>query len=153
MRTFLRRLFYRPSPHVKPTRAILPSWYTGRVTQEELVDREAAITRTAFAERRDPMPDLRAYRLSRWTAWLAAMSTPDELIAWESRMMMRYGTSTVQVWRAPVPWLIALLVVRYGEAEYWWPNAFSRDDLLRAMTWEGGLIPAGVTMPDPLAMA
>ena len=42
-------------------------------------------------------------------------------------------------------WITALLVVRYGESEYFWPEDFGVDDLRRALSWMRGRKPAMVT--------
>lgn len=75
---------------------------------------------------------------------LATMGTPPvALQEWAALMQGRFG-ERVKVWHAWHPWLIALLVVRYGEAVEHWPEAFSDEDQKRAVHWLRGDTPFGV---------
>lgn len=76
---------------------------------------------------------------------LAAMeSPPDELRRWAAFMFAYHGPR-VRVHRIVYDnWLVALLVVRYGEALYHWPQAFSEGDLARAKRWQEGQTPKPV---------
>jgi len=56
----------------------------------------------------------------------------------------------VQVHANQLPWITALMVVRYGEAIDFWPDAFDEKDLDRAIEWKDkGRIPNGVKLIDP----
>lgn len=72
------------------------------------------------------------------------MPVPDDLNAWVAWMTDHCGSPTVKVWHNTLPWLEALMVVRYGEAIEFWPPAFSADDVLRAQEWSQGQLPNGV---------
>lgn len=122
-----------------------PPWFADRVTQTELAERERAIVAEALRRQDDPRPLIIADRLQRWTSWLHAMRVPREFHEWAARMQAAYGL-TVPVWNVPLPWLLALLVVRYGEAEYWWPAEFQPADIARALEWEAGVMPAAVRL-------
>ncbi len=74
---------------------------------------------------------------------------PVALQEWAVLMQARYGEQ-VQVWHAWLPWLPALLVVRYGEAVEHWPAAFSSEDHARAVQWLRGDTPRGVAYAPAL---
>jgi hypothetical protein len=76
---------------------------------------------------------------------LNAMQVDGALRAWAERMTARYGP-TVKVWHNVLPWIEALLVVRYGEAVEHWSSATTVADYGRAADWESGKeIPFPVT--------
>ncbi len=84
-----------------------------------------------------------ADRLGRWKEILEGMKIPEGLRKWAARMSSVYGPE-VLMHRKPnlsgymLDWLTALLVVRYGEAEYFWPTEFGKEDMERALTWMQG---------------
>lgn len=80
---------------------------------------------------------LRIERLLRWTAFLAKYPARQEILDWTERMTAAQGPQ-VQVHENILPWPIALYVVRYGEAEGWWPAQLTDDDVRRALAWESG---------------
>lgn len=92
-----------------------------------------------------PYPELCKLRRRAWEAHVATMNVPAELAGWAAEMAKRHGLK-VQVWSNELPWLTALLVVRYGEAMECWPAAFSVQDIARARDWANGQIPGGVTL-------
>lgn len=111
------------------------------VTQEQLRLREAALYDSYLAAGKSTDTYLAALaedRRQRWDAWLAQMDVPSELTAWAAAMTMKHKAAHVKVYRNVLPWLLALLVVRYGEAEYFWPHEFGPDDLQRAENWYSG---------------
>lgn len=119
-----------------------------RPTKDELSAREAAVGSTAKEQGRSDDEILRlinADRRARWASLVAGLSVPDALKVWELEMSTRHRSATVQIWRNHVPWITALLIVRYGEAEYYWPEAFDAEDLTRAQAWARGKVPEGVT--------
>jgi len=68
---------------------------------------------------------------------LKAAHVDPALKAWAERMAVRDGP-TVKVWHNDLPWLEALMVVRYGEAVEHWPSATTIADWGRATDWEAG---------------
>jgi len=66
---------------------------------------------------------------------------------WEAVMQARHG-EVVQVWHGRYSsWLVALMIVRYGEAVKDWPKALSENDKKRAALWTNGGTPKGVSYP------
>lgn len=68
---------------------------------------------------------------------VADMTIAPALAGWAERMEARYGP-TVKVWHQVLPWLEALMVVRYGEAIEHWPDETTNADVGRANDWELG---------------
>jgi hypothetical protein len=95
-----------------------------------------------------PYEDLCKLRRQAWAAHMATMTAPDALAAWEATIIKRHGPK-VQVWANQLPWMTALMVVRYGEAIGFWPAAFDAKDVQRAQEWTNGRIPYGVKIIDP----
>jgi len=95
-----------------------------------------------------PYEDLCKLRRQAWAAHLATMTPDEKLLAWEATMVKRHGPK-VQAHANALPWLTALMVVRYGEAINFWPEAFSEKDLRRAIEWKDGQVPFGVKLIDP----
>ncbi|MCS6297181.1 MAG: hypothetical protein H8K09_13175 [Nitrospira sp.] len=92
-----------------------------------------------------PYAELCVMRSSAFAEHVGAMEVPTRLKEWAAIMQARYGRK-VKVWHAvQTSWLVALMIVRYGEAIEHWPGAFSDDDVRRAVKWEQGEMPAGVT--------
>jgi hypothetical protein len=112
-------------------------------TQDALRERELAVIQGAQTDA-ERFERIRLDRLERWQAFLAELEVPPALQAWADQMEARYGPK-VRVWRNTVGWIMALLVARYGEAEYNWPAEFTEDDLSRARAWlYKGKTPNGV---------
>lgn len=89
--------------------------------------------------------DLCALRGAAYQEHLHSMTAPAPLKEWAAIMQTRLG-NRVKVWHMiHSSWLVALLVVRYGEAIESWPAEFSPDDVARAAKWERGGTPAGVS--------
>jgi hypothetical protein len=125
-----------------------------RPTQEELIKRETAIAEKATkAEKARAMvegdiPDpraaqfaIRADRYKRWEEYVDALKVPDELQAWAKAMATQYESDTCAVWANRVPWITALLIVIYGEAEYFWPLELGKSEIQRAEDWMIGRRP------------
>jgi len=99
--------------------------------------------------------DLLDLRADAFRRHVAEMKVPDPLAAWAALMAKRYGP-LVKVWKNKLPWLDALMVVRYGEDPMKWPPAFTEADVDRAMAWasghrvntQRGSVPQGVTYLD-----
>lgn len=92
----------------------------------------------------DVLKAITADREGRWSQLLPDLGIPEALKAWAFRMADAHGPK-VRVWRNTLDWMLALMVVRYGEAESHWPDAFTDDDVRRALLWEAGDTPNGVT--------
>jgi hypothetical protein len=82
-------------------------------------------------------------RRSAYAEAVAAMTVPDEIKNFAAAMTAKSG-ATIQVWRARLPWIEALMVVRYGEEPKHWPAAFDAADIKRALLWLAGDTPAAV---------
>jgi len=92
-----------------------------------------------------PYADLCRLRSLAFGEHVQTMPVPQPLKEWTALMQARHG-SRVKVWHNIYSsWLVALMVVRYGEAIEHWPAEFSAEDIARAQTWELGKQPAGVT--------
>lgn len=92
-------------------------------------------------------------REKRYREFLAAMSVPEELEAWVGQIKHRFTKEfevdgnpvdivpeECVVWhnKFPLPWLVGLLVLLYGEHEYFWPKAFGKVEIKRAEQWLDG---------------
>lgn len=110
---------------------------------EALIVREAAISTEKAALGQDPYPAIIADRRRRWQSHYDQMNPSPAVDDWAARMGEAHGP-TVVCWRMRMIWPIALLVVRYGEAEDFWPQEFSAADLARARAWEAGNLPLPV---------
>jgi len=93
-----------------------------------------------------PPERLRALRLATYTESVLEMTIPDELAKWATMMKVFYPGG-VALWGITMPWLAALMVVRYGEDTRHWPFQFSAGDLKRAQDWVKLKHPAGVSYP------
>lgn len=81
---------------------------------------------------------------------VAEVKVPASVKAWAKRMAKLHGENgqdleEVKVWHNYLPWVEALLVVRYGEDPMQWPTEFTEADEQRAQQWENGSMPAGVS--------
>lgn len=93
-----------------------------------------------------------ADRLERWKEVVAAIKVPEALDKWAQRMTAVYGPKVLMHERRrgvagyETDWITALLIVRYGESEYYWPEVFGKQDMERALTWmKGSKTPAMIT--------
>jgi len=102
---------------------------------------------TAEEQAKLAYPDLCKLRRQAYAAHAATIPVPAALDGWAATMTKRHGPK-VQVWANQVPWIVALLVVRYGEAVDHWPAAFTDKDVDRAARWAQGDIPTGVSLVD-----
>jgi hypothetical protein len=88
---------------------------------------------------------LAADRATRWAELLAARTELGAITEWAKRMAVKYGL-TCRVWRTGgLSWIAGLYIVRYGEAESYWPAKLTLEDLARAKQLE-----RGVSWPDSL---
>lgn len=115
-----------------------------RPTQDALREREFKVADRARAAGQRSDVEIRAAinkdRRTRWAPLVAAMKVPAALKEFAAEMTARHGPK-VQVWENALDWITALLVARYGEAEYFWPETFGDEDLRRAQTWMDGSRP------------
>ena len=114
-----------------------------KAKQKELRERELDIVNdapddnVAFATRNKD-------RQERWVEFMKDVPVPDELVLWEAFMTKTFGRATCAVGgRDPrghieLPWLTALMVVRYGESEHFWPKKFGEKDVARAVDNRAG---------------
>lgn len=123
-----------------------------------------ALLAMAARDRGAGYADVKALRRAAFIAYVAQMPAEPRLLAWAARMTDAHGplvglhfhgrhheTSRPEPHGA-LPWLAALLVVRYGEAPYtlvnkvrtfFWPASWTEDDIDRAGKWELGKQPEG----------
>jgi len=127
-----------------------------RATQEELRDRELAVVEEhrviyGTVSDQDAYGLIVADRLERWAVELAITVVPDALKKWAGMMTTLHGPEVLMYhgtragWPGyKVDWITALLVVMYGEAEYFWPEKLGDDDVKRAHAWINGKKVPGV---------
>ena len=85
-------------------------------------------------------------RKESYSKHISEMFVDPRIKDWATRMKSKTGEETVKVWHNVLPWLEALMVVRYGEAIEHWPKGTSVDDYERALKWESEeKIPLAVT--------
>ncbi|MDT7040848.1 phage tail fiber protein [Candidatus Nitronereus thalassa] len=94
-----------------------------------------------------PYPELCALRSGAFTEHVEAMAVPQALKEWAALMQARIDGGVKVHHVVYKSWLVALMVVRYGEAIDHWPSAFSEDDVRRAKQWMEGKTPYGVSYP------
>jgi len=93
-----------------------------KLTHDDIVERELAIGRAEREGNRFPDAAIIADRRQRWADYVSKMPEQDWLTEWVGAMEAEHGP-TVQVHRVTgLNWVTALLIVRYGEAEYHWPD-------------------------------
>lgn len=124
--------------------------------QEDLVAREFMITAGAGKAGLNPFHAICKDRAERYRKFLAAMDMPEELEAWVGQMRHRFTKEfdvdgekldivpiECLVWQNPIPlpWLVGLLVLLYGEHEYFWPPKFGQVEVKRAEAWLDGTKP------------
>lgn len=81
-----------------------------------------------------------------YAARLTTMMMPSYLSVWANEMAAATGKSSVKVHHNYLPWLEALMVVRYGEDASCWPAAVTEKDVERARRWKRGEQPSVVTI-------
>jgi hypothetical protein len=105
-----------------------------RPTHDEVRDREIDLLTLDGRVCEDRMHMVHADRAARYAAIAAEMTVPDSLVAWAAHMAQMFGP-TARIWKNDVNWIIALLIVRYGESEHHWPHRFDAEDVKRAWKW------------------
>jgi len=82
----------------------------------------------------------RAYALR-----VATMAIPLYITMWAAQMAAASGKTVIKVHHNYLPWVDALLVVRYGEDVHAWPDSLTEKDVQRARDWKAGAdVPASV---------
>lgn len=101
-----------------------------RAREQAIVDRHAKL-------KRDPHPAILADRAARFKEHIEAMTIRPAIEEWAENVSKAYGRK-VRVHHTVTDWVTALMIIRYGEAEYHWPLEFSDEDVQRADEIEGG---------------
>ena len=109
----------------------------GKLSNAESRERERTLTlraKEAGASDLDVFALIARDRAARWAPILSAIIVPPELTDWAQAMTDRHGPK-VKIWRNTMDWIGALVVARYGEAEYHWPERLDKEDIMRAHRW------------------
>ena len=107
------------------------------LTHDEIVVRERAIFDLSIGQSRDPVFAIAQDRAKRWAEYLSALVVRPEIEQWVLAMNAAHG-ETCRFYNSTVGWIVALLICRYGEAEYHWPKVdegFTTEDVERAQKW------------------
>ena len=115
-----------------------------KLTQDESRIRELEIGSAAAKNGKDPAREIAKDRAKRWAELVPTIEVPVALEAWVVSMTAEHGPTCDYHNHRNVGWVTALLICRYGEAEYFWPSDFSEKDVARAAEWLGGKTPTGV---------
>lgn len=112
---------------------------------QTLIDRERLIVE-ANAPRgiEQQLAAIAEDRAARWAALRAGLEESADARSWAAKMTVLHGSPNVQIHRNRLDWITALYVVRYGEAEDYWPTSLTADDVRRADRWFLGDRPEGV---------
>ncbi len=98
-----------------------------------------------MSTQKNPMQLYSESAKERYETLSSAIPVPSELQEWVGYMKVKYG-EVIKVHQSKYTnWITALLIVRYGEAETFWPNKFSEADIRRAARWYHGECPEGVS--------
>ncbi len=89
----------------------------------------------------------------RYAAHMKAMHIQPELKEWAQFMTARYGAKVQLHFSHYTDWVLALMIVRWGEAEEHWPEEFTDKDVRRAVSWYKGKKPEGVKYQSPSGMS
>jgi hypothetical protein len=85
-------------------------------------------------------------RARAFAAHFATMEIHPYLLVWSAEMEKKHKRTTVKCHHNHLPWLSALMVVRYGEAVEHWPAAVSEKDIEKARAWRRGAQPSTVSL-------
>lgn len=88
-----------------------------------------------------------------YTHHMNTMQIPSKLKEWAAIMRVRHGDTVRVHQNIYKSWLMALMVVRYGETVSYWHERgkqFTMADYKRAMKWQNGNIPVGVHLVDSM---
>lgn len=113
---------------------------------QAIADRERTLV-SAHAHRGDEhvFAAIAQDRAERWTDLLKDREETGEIREWAAQMSIVHKQQMVRIHRNTLPWITALYVARYGEAEDFWPAALTAEDAIRARGWLQGNVPDGVT--------
>jgi hypothetical protein len=135
------------------------------LTKEQIIARETSVYDQAVEAKRDPVWAVAQDRAKRYRRYVAGLQVPPEIQEWADAMTAKcarlavaptldndgqdaFDGKTVRIHNNTVDWVTALLIVRYGEAEYHWPEdgTFTTEDVARAKEWlnNPGKLPEGV---------
>lgn len=109
--------------------------------EDELLDGRVMDSTTAKSYAVTCIERARAYLVQ-----ITRMELHPYLTVWASEMEKKHTRATIKVHHNYLPWLSALLVVRYGEAVDQWPSASTEKDLERARRWKHGEQPKVVSV-------
>lgn len=117
-----------------------------RLTHDEIVTRERGIFDSCIDLGRDPIFSIAQDRATRYAEYTAELVVRPDISTWIDAMTAAHG-EVCRFYNSTVGWALALLITRYGEAEYHWPDptdGFTDEDVDRAQKWlTRGAIPAG----------
>lgn len=127
------------------------------LTKEQIIEREQRVFADAVEKKQDPAWWIAKDRAERWAEFLSDFPVRKEIAEWALAMQVKHSrvkvvdSVPVQVFDGAtcryhnnvVGWVLALLICRYGEAEYHWPvDGFTDDDVKRSNQWLLGKTPA-----------
>lgn len=119
-----------------------------QLSADECRAREQEIFDRMTKQRKDPQPAILADRARRFKGHIEATTIRPEIAEWAARISQQFGHQ-VKVHFTVTDWVTALMIIRYGEAEYFWPFEFTDEDVQRAEELEGGkLAPYIALIPD-----
>lgn len=117
-----------------------------QLTHDEIVTRERGLYDACIEQSRDPVFAIAQDRKVRYDAYLSELVVRPDVAVWSSQMEVLHGP-VCRYYNSTVGYIVALLVCRYGEAEYYWPDpsaGFTDEDVARANEWlRRGDIPSG----------
>lgn len=117
-----------------------------KLTHDEIVTRERNLYDACIQQSRDPVFAIAQDRAARYAEYLAELVVRPDIAIWEQQMVVLHGP-VCRFYNSTVGYLVALLITRYGEAEYHWPDpsvGFTDEDAARAQRWLlRGEIPTG----------
>lgn len=128
-------------PPMRPTKDGLRKREQQLAQQADDAEKARAMIEGDLPDPRAGALAIRKDRYERWAKYIGALTVPDELRAWEKAMATQYDSETCVIWANRVPWIAALLIVIYGEAEYFWPTALGASEIKRAEDWMIGKRP------------
>ena len=99
-----------------------------------------------------PQTKLFAYRAAVFTEAAKHVQVPAEITQWAADMTMVSGKATTRCWWSEYPWIVALLVARFGENPEKWPDRLNGDDVRRAREWMAGDAPEAIAFGTAQAL-
>lgn len=106
------------------------------LTHDEIVAREKALYESCIKKKVDPVFAIAQDRETRWSAFMSNFKIRPEIQVWSDAMTTKHGNENCRMFNSTVSWVLALLIKRYGEAEYFWPtDGFTDGDVKKANEW------------------